>query len=1090
MAVTETVRIKADLDAKGVTRGSNQVVRDMDRVSKASKLAGRAMAGIGFALVAREVLQLGKALAATADEWTNIANRISLYTESAREAEKVQKDLFRLAKVTRADMGATVELWQRLSVANKQLGLDQENLQGVLETLNQTLVISGTSAESAKAGLIQLGQAFASGQLRGEELRSVMEQMPRLTQALAEGLDTDVAGLRAFAEAGELTSARVIAAIQSQAGVIENEFGGMQVTIEQSGTILANAWGQAIDKLNDATGFSNTLATALLGVADAVEAVTDAAEDEDGFFSRLNRFSVGSSIGSAKQAKTGGLEGRGTFDFLDNFGGGAPREPARTPPGLIPALKEALGGLSIGSGIERAGVEAERRRTAEANQAAADRSRAAASAFDIGAQPSRLNALRYDPSSLDFDVGSTSIDEGAMMAQVEQMLGEGSPFQEGLSKAQEQEMALGEIRKRVAASTAEGFTREQILMDQRQAAQRTAQELGGATKEQVEELEQLHAAEQDALITRRIAKEVADANTRSEKELTDARQEEREAMREQRRGLREQRKLYTSMASQISQVNPMLGQLGMTLANLASGGSAAQAATDVMSMAVGHFAAAAQKAANDLKKAKQAVETAQRRADPIATSLVQSLDPAAYEASLGRVNMQINEWFQSLQDQGLGIAGSVNRMFAQIELLEAAGKNIGGRRFREDLGLFTEGIADQDQFVADLANLGVSIQDAISDVLTVEDAFNDVGAAAKRLSREIRGEFDFIEGTLREAARSDLLAAGGDTHEQARIFQALRTDLSRLGAAERTSGRGSVLPAAARAAGGGGAVGAAGGVVVTGPPADVPASDAIQLTPVPLTSMGYDDWSDLFTLDGLTKHQVWANRMIDIHSVPARFAAEGSNWSDLITLSGMSKHQVVASRIMNLWASPARFVAQGSNWSDVVRLEGLSKHQVVASRIMDIIGQPASMMIGETFGPGGFESGGGNNWSDIVTLPASLTKHHVVSSRFMDIIAQDAQFMTLEGGTNWSNIVLLPESLSKHQVDASRFMDIIPMTVDIGDIVHVVGTIDLRHVIRTTEVRETIIQEVTRAVRDRNTTIEDEQSRGFVTGNPQANRNS
>ncbi|MGT2493131.1 tape measure protein [Cupriavidus basilensis] len=37
---------------------------------------------------------------------------------------------------------------------------------------------------------MQLGQAFASGTLRGEELNSVLEQAPALAQAIAKGLGT------------------------------------------------------------------------------------------------------------------------------------------------------------------------------------------------------------------------------------------------------------------------------------------------------------------------------------------------------------------------------------------------------------------------------------------------------------------------------------------------------------------------------------------------------------------------------------------------------------------------------------------------------------------------------------------------------------------------------------------------------------------------------------------------------------------------------------------------------------------------------------------------------------------------------------
>jgi len=244
-------------------------------MNKSAGALNSVMAKAGPLIGAYIGMQTLRQMKQIADEWTNIANRVKLFTESAEEAVAVQNKLFESAQRTRASMSATTELFQRLAQANKNLGLAQDDLLAVLETLNQTLVISGTSAESARAGLIQLGQAFASGQLRGEELRSVMEQMPRLTLALAEGLNTDVAGLRQFAEAGELTARRVIEAIQSQAGVIQEEFQGMTPTIEQAATVIENSFGLAIAQLDKATTASESLAKAILAVADAVNTIPE-----------------------------------------------------------------------------------------------------------------------------------------------------------------------------------------------------------------------------------------------------------------------------------------------------------------------------------------------------------------------------------------------------------------------------------------------------------------------------------------------------------------------------------------------------------------------------------------------------------------------------------------------------------------------------------------------------------------------------------------------------------------------------------------------------------------------------------------------
>ena len=73
--------------------------------------------------------------------------------------------------------------------------------------------VSGASAATSAAGITQFGQALSSGRLNGDELRSVLENLPRLAQALADGLGVTVGELRRMGEAGELTGQKVAGAL-------------------------------------------------------------------------------------------------------------------------------------------------------------------------------------------------------------------------------------------------------------------------------------------------------------------------------------------------------------------------------------------------------------------------------------------------------------------------------------------------------------------------------------------------------------------------------------------------------------------------------------------------------------------------------------------------------------------------------------------------------------------------------------------------------------------------------------------------------------------------------------------------------------
>ncbi|KGQ60198.1 hypothetical protein IO48_09720 [Gallibacterium anatis 4895] len=106
------------------------------------------------------------------------------------------------------------------------------------ETVSKVVTISGASAASAEAALMQFGQAMASGELRGEELNSVMEQTPGLADAIAKGLGITTAELNAMGKAGELAIPKVIEALKKAKDSVDSDFEKRVMTISQAFTNL------------------------------------------------------------------------------------------------------------------------------------------------------------------------------------------------------------------------------------------------------------------------------------------------------------------------------------------------------------------------------------------------------------------------------------------------------------------------------------------------------------------------------------------------------------------------------------------------------------------------------------------------------------------------------------------------------------------------------------------------------------------------------------------------------------------------------------------------------------------------------------
>ena len=98
----------------------------------------------------------------------------------------------------------------------------------------------------------QLGQALASGKLQGDELRSLLENMPVLAQALARELGVGIGQLREMGAAGQLTADRVFPALLAASEKINGEFDKMPPTMSRAAGILAEStadFGARLDKI-------------------------------------------------------------------------------------------------------------------------------------------------------------------------------------------------------------------------------------------------------------------------------------------------------------------------------------------------------------------------------------------------------------------------------------------------------------------------------------------------------------------------------------------------------------------------------------------------------------------------------------------------------------------------------------------------------------------------------------------------------------------------------------------------------------------------------------------------------------------------
>ena len=258
-------------------RGSRVVKRNLEDIGGGARKSAdavdflkRALVTLGAAVSARELIRL-------LDTYTNLQNRLRATGLEAQNLSAVYRELLNVSNSTRSSFEGSVELYSRLALSSKELGVSQRDLIDFTKSLNQAITLSGASATEAQAGLIQLSQGMASGTLRGDELRSVLEQLPAVADVIAKELGVTRGELRKMGEDGKITAGIILDAFKNARGELEDRFGKTVPTIGQSFQVLKNNVVDLIGRMDEATGISALFSKSLLFISENLDTIAKVA---------------------------------------------------------------------------------------------------------------------------------------------------------------------------------------------------------------------------------------------------------------------------------------------------------------------------------------------------------------------------------------------------------------------------------------------------------------------------------------------------------------------------------------------------------------------------------------------------------------------------------------------------------------------------------------------------------------------------------------------------------------------------------------------------------------------------------------------
>ncbi|MEJ5137722.1 MULTISPECIES: tape measure protein [Acinetobacter] len=256
-----------DRELQSIERTGNYATTSMNSMSVAARQLAGYLAG---------VVTVGTAIAKV-DTYTGLNNKLKLVTKSQSELNNAMNDTFKIAQNTAQAWDSVAQIYQRFSDNAQRLNITQAKTAELTDTVAKAIAISGGSAASAEAALVQFSQALASNVLRGEELNSVMEQAPGLAKAIAQGMGITVGQLRSVAAEGKITGDVLVDALTKARSSVNELFGKTDFTIAQSFTQLSNEVTKFVGEAGKGSGAANAISGSLTLLAENLNNVTNIA---------------------------------------------------------------------------------------------------------------------------------------------------------------------------------------------------------------------------------------------------------------------------------------------------------------------------------------------------------------------------------------------------------------------------------------------------------------------------------------------------------------------------------------------------------------------------------------------------------------------------------------------------------------------------------------------------------------------------------------------------------------------------------------------------------------------------------------------
>lgn len=272
-----------------------------------------------------------RAVIGFADTFTAMENSLKVAGLEGEALGATLERLFEIADKHAAPVESLTTLYGRLALSQKELNISSAEMIGFTDNVAAALRVSGKSATESSGALLQLSQALGGGIVRAEEFNSILEGAQPIAQAVANGLEEaggSIAKLRQLVIDGRVSSEAFFRAFMVGGADLQQQASEAEKTVGQALTSVRNAFIKAVGSVDNLTGASEALGTALGVVATQVRLLAEdfaklkgAADAVIGFFDDLDAGlrKFGQDIGLADSVATEMEKAKAELASLEKF---------------------------------------------------------------------------------------------------------------------------------------------------------------------------------------------------------------------------------------------------------------------------------------------------------------------------------------------------------------------------------------------------------------------------------------------------------------------------------------------------------------------------------------------------------------------------------------------------------------------------------------------------------------------------------------------------------------------------------------------------------------------------------------------------